>query len=71
MRNTWHMQIVRGEEEEKGVILISLNPLVGLLDPFIGQIFITETCLMTASIKTNATNSIMNGGIMSMTPVHL
>ena len=38
VRDAWNVDIVRSEEQKEGLILIGLDPVVRLLDPFVGEV---------------------------------
>lgn len=64
------VDIVGGEEEEEGLVLVGFDPVDGLSDPFIGEVFVTEAGLVSAGIEADTADAVMDGVIMAVGPIH-
>ena len=71
VRNARHVEVVRREKEEERIVLVGLDPLVRLVNPLIGQVFIAESCRVAAGVKSDPADAVVNGGIVAVTPIHL
>ena len=71
VRDARDVEVVGGVEEEEGLVLILFDEGVGLLDPLVSEVFIAEAGLVAAGVEADAGDAIMNGGVVSMGPVHL
>ncbi len=69
--NARYVKVMGGKEEEEGMILILGDPLVGFLDPLVGQVLVAEAGGMTPGVKTNPTDTVVDGRVVTVAPVHL
>ena len=65
------MEVVRGEEQKEWIVPVGLNPFAGLLYPLVGEVLIAEPRRVAASVKADATDAVVDGGIVAVAPVHL
>ena len=70
MRNARDMKVMGGKKEEEGRIFIFFDPLLRFLHPLIGEVFIAKTGGMTAGVEPNSANTIMDGSVMAVRPIH-
>ncbi len=70
MGHAGDVDIVGGEEEEEGLVLVGFDPLDGLGDPFIGEVFIAEAGLVSAGVESDTADAVMDGVVMAVGPVH-
>ena len=71
VRDARDVEVVGGVEEEEGLIFVFFDEGVGLLDPFVGEVFIAEAGFVAAGVETDTGDAIVDGGIVSVGPVHL
>ena len=65
MGHARYVYVVRREEKEKRLVLLLLDPLDRLFDPFVGEVFIAPSCRVTARAKTDSTNAVVYGLIVA------
>ena len=70
VRDARDVDVVRGVEEEEGLVFVLLDEGVRFFDPLVGEVFVTEAGFFSAGIEADAGDAIMDGAIVSVGPVH-
>ena len=65
------MQIMGGKEQKEGIFFIFLYPFFRFFHPFVSQVLIPKTGGMTACIKTDSADTVVNGRVVTVRPIHL
>ena len=71
MGDAGDVEVVGGVEEEEGFVLVRLDEFVRLLDPLVGEVFIAEARVVSAGVKADAGDAIVNGSVVPVGPIHL
>ena len=59
------------KNRKKGFSLFDSIHCIGLLDPFVGQIFVAEARLFAAGVETNSTDAVVDRLVVAVRPVEL
>ena len=71
MRHAWHVNIVRGKVEEKGIGFVLFDPSLRFLHPLVSKVLIAETGGVASGVEANAADAIVDGAVVAVAPVHL
>ena len=69
--NARNVQIMGSEEEEERVVLVFPDPFLGFFNPFVGQVLVPKAGGVATGVEPDPTDSIVDGGIVPMGPIHL
>lgn len=67
----WHVDVMGGEKQEEWLGAVLFDPISGLVNPAIGEIFVAKASGSASGIKADPADAVVNGSIVAMRPIHL